>query len=123
MKYIPFNKFRWSFDIKGSSDSIQAYFRHRRGNASDNEFGCGVGLMPRRWQFEHHRSACRFNICLWIIHFWFDYPYPIIPKPQHCRRCNKTNPDPKENCWVGSELCINNPVPHILENNTNGETR
>jgi len=79
------NKFHWTLETRGAIDRVQMHFRYHRESQPDNEIGFGIELMPRKWKFWHHRLACRLNICLWIIHLWFDYPYPK-PKPTHYAR-------------------------------------
>jgi hypothetical protein len=154
------NKCHWSVDIRGTLTRAHMYLRYHRGSQADNEIGFGIELMPRKWKVTHHKAMCRFNLFLWIIAFWFDYPYPIKPTQQlkyktydckhpdvckaqgycecptcefcdthhpaihcarkdknlYCLRCNKYDPDPKENCWVGGKLFTQDPVPHIFEN-------
>ena len=106
------NTFHWSVDIRGTLTRAHMYLRYHRGNAADNEIGFGMELMPRTFKAWHHKTMCRLYLTLWFIKVWFDYPYPV----RHCIRCNKSNPDPKENCWVGGKLFTQEPVPHIFEN-------
>ncbi len=133
------NKLHWSIDVKGTLESVHMYLRYHRGTEADNEIGFGIELMPRKWKASHHKTMCRLNLFLWVIAFWFDYPYPIQAKTiqvktetskkakasttlhpiednkLYCLRCNKLNPDPKEDCWVGAKLFTQNPTPHIFK--------